>query len=99
MDKYAMAAVFVFWYGTAAVALINGLRVKPNGGREHPFRSRRYYFASFLYGLVVTSILLWLYASGSTDEFFTVIVGLVVFLPEALYLFWSQLRLVRAGQK
>ena len=87
--EYVMFGVFVFWYLAAASSL--GLGIMFMVSRERPkWRPLWFYFASFAFGVIVTSGLLWLYSSGVLDDWTTIILGWFMFLPEVFYLGWSQ---------
>jgi hypothetical protein len=92
--EYVMYAVFGFWYLCSlqelAVAIIYLVRRNPS-----PLRPTSYYFAVFVFGTTVTSVLLWLYSSGRLEAWPTIIIGTIVFLAEAIYSAWSKSRLVR----
>ena len=87
--EYVINGVFVFWYACALLSLILGVMFVVR--RERPLlRPLWFYFASFAFGVSVTSILLWLYSSGVLDLWTTIIAGWLMFVPEAFHLLWSQ---------
>jgi hypothetical protein len=87
--EYAIYGVFVFWYLCSLPGLLIGLQFVARRDRS-PWRPLWYYFASFAFGITATSVLLWLYSSDRIDEWYTIMLGWVIFLPEAIYLLWSQ---------
>ena len=87
--EYVMYAVFAFWY----LCSLTGLAVVIQSfarGDQSLLRSRWYYFASFAFNATVTSVLLWLYSSGRLDAWSTVIIGAILFLPEAIFTLWTR---------
>src|SRR5215217_678887 len=90
--KYVIYGVFIFWYLCALPPLVTlAQRIFwPEPDPELRLRPTWYYIGSAIFDITATTSLLWLYSSGYLDEWSTVIVGWLVFLPEVIYLVWSQ---------
>ena len=90
--QYVIYGVFIFWFACSIWPLIVVAQrlFWPEPDPEKRVRPTAYYLLSFVFGIAVTGGLLWLYSSGYLSEWATVIIGWLVFLPESIYILWSQ---------
>ena len=90
--KYFVYFLFVVWLLSGLGGLLAGALIK-FGPADAPRVSNRpawFQFASGAYTLVVAAVIYWLYASGSLTEWWVLIIGSVVFIPELLFLVFGR---------
>lgn len=92
--RYVVYGLFAIWLLSALGGLFLGIFsiVRPEDSPNLKLRPTWFYFASSSFTLAVTGLLMWLYFSGYLDESWILVAGLIVFLPEAAYFFWSRAR-------
>jgi hypothetical protein len=87
--SYFVYFLFVIWLLSGLGGLLAGALIK-FGPADAPRVSNRpawFQFAGGLYTLSVGAILFWLYRSGSISEWWVLILGSVIFIPELLFMF------------
>ena len=85
---YFVYFLFVIWLLSGLGGLLAGALIK-FGPADAPRLSNRpawFQFISGLYTLSVAAVLFWLYRSGSITEWWVLIIGSIVFIPELLYM-------------
>jgi hypothetical protein len=92
--SYFVYFLFVIWLLSGLGGLLAGALIK-FGPADAPRVSNRpawFQFVSGLYTLSVAAILFWLYRSGTITEWWVLIIGSVIFIPELVYMVWSRRR-------
>ena len=90
--SYFVYFLFTIWFLSGLGALLAGALIR-FGPADAPRLSPRpawFQFASGVYTLAVAGVLLWLYRSGMITEWWVLIYGSVVFLPEIFYFLFSR---------
>ncbi len=83
-------ALFIWLSGALFDLLVGSMRVfyaTTELGR--PLRATWSYFVNGVYTLLAFGTLAWLFYSDYIGEFWTIMIGCMVSVPEALYLVWS----------
>ena len=90
--SYFVYFLFTVWFLSGLGALLGGalIRFGPADARRVSPRPAWYQFASGVFTLVAASVLLWLYRAGTITEWWVLILGTVVLLPEISYFFLSR---------
>jgi hypothetical protein len=91
---YFVYFLFVVWLLSGLGGLLAGALIK-FGPADAPRVSNRpawFQFMSGLYTLSVAAVLFWLYRSGSITEWWVLIIGSIVFIPELLYMLFARRR-------
>lgn len=91
---YFVYFLFVIWLLSGLGGLLAGALIK-FGPADAPRLSNRpawFQFISGLYTLSVAAVLFWLYRSGSITEWWVLIIGSIVFIPELLYMLLARRR-------
>jgi len=91
---YFIYFLFVVWLLSGLGGLLAGALIRfgpANAPRVSP-RPAWFQFLSGLYTLTVAAVLFWLYRSGAITEWWVLIIGSVIFIPELLYLVFSRRR-------
>ena len=91
--KYFVYFLFTIWFLSGLGGLLAGVIIR-FGPADAPRVSPRpawFQFASGFYMLVVAGVLLWLYQSGAITEWWVLIYGSVILLPEIVYFLFSGL--------
>ncbi len=90
---YFVYFLFVVWLLSGLGGLLAGALIRfgpANAPRVSP-RPAWFQFASGLYTLSAAAIIFSLYRNGSITEWWVLIIGSVIFIPELLYLlFWKR---------
>ena len=84
--SYLVYFLFVVWYLSALGNLLAGALIV-FGPKDAPRVSPKpawFLFASAIYMIVVASILVWLYRNDSITEWWVLVLGTVVLLPELI---------------
>ncbi len=92
--KYFVYFLFVVWLLSGLGGLLAGALIQ-FGPADAPRVSNRpawFQFATGLFTLSVAATLFWLYRSGSITEWWVLIIGSVILLPELIYLLASRWR-------
>ena len=90
--SYFVYFLFVVWLLSGIGGLLAGALIK-FGPADAPRVSNRpawFQFLTGLFTLSVAAILFWLYRSGSITEWWVLIYGTVILLPEIIYLLLSR---------
>jgi hypothetical protein len=91
---YFVYFLFVVWLLSGLGGLLAGALIK-FGPVDAPRVSNRpawFQFVSGLYTLSVAAVLFWLYRSDSITEWWVLIIGSIVFIPELLYILLARRR-------
>jgi hypothetical protein len=91
---YFVYFLFIIWLLSGLGGLLAGALIK-FGPADAPRVSNRpawFQFVSGLYTLSVAAALFWLYRSGSITEWWVLIIGSIVFIPELLYMLLARRR-------
>jgi hypothetical protein len=91
---YFVYFLFIIWLLSGLGGLLAGALIK-FGPADAPRVSNRpawFQFVSGLYTLSVAAVLFWLYRSGSITEWWVLIIGSIVFIPELLYILLARRR-------
>lgn len=91
---YFVYFLFVIWLLSGLGGLLAGALIK-FGPADAPRLSNRpawFQFISGLYTLSLAAVLFWLYRSGSITEWWVLIIGSIVFIPELLYMLLARRR-------
>lgn len=91
---YFVYFLFIVWLLSGLGGLLAGALIQ-FGPADAPKVSNRpawFQFAGGFYTLAVAAILFLLYRSGSIGEWWVLIIGSVILLPELLYMLWSKRR-------
>jgi hypothetical protein len=91
---YFVYFLFIIWLLSGLGGLLAGALIK-FGPADAPRVSNRpawFQFVSGLYTLSVAAVLFWLYRSGSITEWWVLIIGSIVFIPELLYMLLARRR-------
>jgi hypothetical protein len=86
--SYFVYFLFVVWLLSGLGGLLAGALIK-FGPAEAPRVSNRpawFQFVTGIYTLSIAAILFWLYQTGAITEWWVLILGSVVFIPELLYM-------------
>ena len=92
--SYFVYFLFVIWLLSGLGGLLAGALIK-FGPAEAPRVSNRpawFQFVTGAYTLSIAGILFWLYQTGGITEWWVLILGSVVFIPELLYMLMSLTR-------
>ena len=92
--SYFVYFLFVVWLLSGLGGLLAGALIK-FGPAEAPRVSNRpawFQFVTGIYTLSIAAILFWLYQTGAITEWWVLILGSVVFIPELLYMLMSMTR-------
>ena len=92
--SYFVYFLFVIWLLSGLGGLLAGALIK-FGPKDAPRVSNRpawFQFAGGIYTLSVAAILFWLYRSGSISEWWVLILGSVILIPELLYMLVARRR-------
>ncbi len=91
--RYLVYFLFVVWLLSGLGALLAGALIH-FGPADAPRVSPRpawYQFATGLYTLILAGVIFWLYMNDSITEWWVLIVGSVMLIPELLArLYWKQ---------
>ena len=91
---YFVYFLFVIWLLSGIGGLLAGALIRfgpANAPRVSP-RPAWFQFLSGLYTLTVAAVLFWFYRSGAITEWWVLIIGSVVFIPEALFMIFGRRR-------
>ena len=91
---YFVYFLFVVWLLSGLGGLLAGVLIK-FGPADAPRVSNRpawFQFLSGLFTLSVAAVLFWLYRSGAITEWWVLIIGSVILLPELLFMILSRRR-------
>jgi len=91
---YFIYFLFVVWLLSGLGGLLAGALIRfgpANAPRVSP-RPAWFQFLTGFFTLTVAAVLFWLYRSGSITEWWVLILGTVIFIPELLYLVVSRRR-------
>ena len=91
---YFVYFLFVVWLLSGLGGLLAGVLIK-FGPADAPRVSSRpawFQFLTGLFTLSVAAILFWLYRSGAITEWWVLIIGSVILIPELLYMILSRRR-------
>jgi CDP-diglyceride synthetase len=91
---YFVYFLFVVWLLSGLGGLLAGALIRfgpANAPRVSP-RTAWFQFLTGLFTLTVAAVLFWLYQSGSITEWWVLILGSVIFIPELLYMFYPKRR-------
>ena len=96
--SYFVFFLFIVWFLSGLGGLLAGalIRFGPADAPRVSPRPAWYHFASGFYTLSVAGVLLWFYRAGTITEWWVLIYGSVVFLPEMIYFLFSR-RKIRTG--
>ena len=92
--SYFVYFLFVVWLLSGLGGLVAGALIK-FGPADAPRVSNRpawFQFGGALFTLSVAAILFWLYRSGSISEWWVLILGSVILIPELLYMLVARRR-------
>ena len=90
--SYFIYFLFVVWLLSGLGGLLAGALIK-FGPADAPRVSPRpawFQFASGLYTLTVAGVLFWLYQTGAITEWWVLIYGTLILLPEVIYFLISK---------
>ena len=90
--KYVVYFLFAVWYLSALGNLLAGalIRFGPADAPRISPRPAWFQFASGIFTLSIASVLLWFYRAGAITEWWVLIIGTVVLLPEMIYFLVSR---------
>jgi len=90
--SYFVYFLFTVWFLSGLGGLLAGglIRFGPADAPRVSPRPAWFHFASGFYTLAVAGVLLWLYRSDTITEWWVLIYGTVVFLPEIIYFVFSR---------
>ncbi len=90
--RYLVYFLFVVWLLSGLGGLLAGALIQfgpPDAPRVTP-RPAWYQFATGLYTLIFAALIYWLYMNGTLTEWWVLIAGTVILIPELLArLFWK----------
>ena len=89
---YFVYFLFVIWLLSGLGGLLAGALIRfgpANAPRVSP-RPAWFQFLAGFYTLTVAAVLFWLYQGGSITEWWVLILGSVIFIPELLYFVFSR---------
>jgi hypothetical protein len=92
--SYFVYFLFIVWLLSGLGGLLAGALIQ-FGPTDAPRVSNRpawFQFITGLFTLSVAALLFWLYRSGSITEWWVLIIGSVILIPELLYLLVSRWR-------
>jgi CDP-diglyceride synthetase len=92
--SYFVYFLFVVWLLSGLGGLLAGVLIK-FGPTDAPRVSNRpawFQFVGGAYTLSVAALLFWLYRSGLISEWWVLIIGSVILIPEVLYMIFSRRR-------
>src|SRR5687768_18348895 len=90
--SYFVYFLFVVWLLSGLGGLLAGALIK-FGPADAPRLSPRpawFHFLSGAYTLSAAAVIFWLYTNGAITEWWVLIIGSVVFIPELLYLLFRK---------
>jgi hypothetical protein len=92
--SYFVYFLFVVWLLSGLGGLLAGALIQfgPANAPRVSNRPAWFQFVAGLYTLAVAAILFWQYRSGSITEWWVLIIGSVIFIPELLYALVSSRR-------
>ena len=90
--SYFVYFLFIVWFLSGLGGLLAGalIRFGPADAPRVSPRPAWFQFATGLFTLTVASLLLWLYRSGTISEWWVLIFGSVILLPEVIYFLISR---------
>ena len=90
--RYFVYFLFVIWLLSGLGGLLAGALIKfgPANAPRVSTRPAWFQFASGLYTLAAAGIILWLYLTGAVTEWWVLIIGSVIFIPELLYMLFGK---------
>jgi hypothetical protein len=91
--SYFVYFLFVVWLLSGLGGLLAGALILfgPSDAPRLSPRPAWYHFVSGIYTLTIATVIFWLYMNGAITEWWVLIVGSVVFIPELLFLiFWKR---------
>ena len=97
--SYFVYFLFIVWFLSGLGGLLAGALIRfgpPNAPRVSP-RPAWFQFATGFFTLAVASVLLWLYRNGTITEWWVLICGSVVLVPEIIYFLFSRRQIRRAA--
>jgi hypothetical protein len=86
--KYFVYFLFIIWLLSGLGGLLAGVLIRfgpANAPRVSP-RPAWFQFLTGIYTLAAAATLFWLYQNGSIGEWWVLILGSVIFIPELLFL-------------
>ncbi len=97
--SYFVYFLFIIWFLSGLGGLLAGalIRFGPADAPRVSLRPAWFQFATGLFTLAIASLLLWLYRTGTIGEWWVLILGSVVLLPEIIYFLFLRRQIRRAS--